>query len=105
MAGRLAKESQVGEYNPYHFTVAQADTLVAADHTHGTFVGSVVVGTLGTTPVIKIGNGDTTTGLISTITPTAPGVFPFECTADKGLHVFLSGTGFDVTIMALPMPI
>jgi hypothetical protein len=105
MAERLVKESQVGEYIPYHFNAAQGDALIAADHTHGTFLGAIIVGTLGTTPTIKLGNGDTTTNLMSLITPTAPGFYPFQCVFDKGMHITLTGTGFDITILALPMAI
>jgi hypothetical protein len=107
MAERLAKESTVGEYIPYHFTAATSDQLIAADHGHGTFLGRVTVGTLGTSPVIKLGNGSTATpaNVIATITPTAPGTYEFGCVCDKGLFIAITGTSPDVTVMALAMAV
>jgi hypothetical protein len=107
MAERLAKLSEIGEYKPYHFIASQADTIIDVAHTHGTFLGYVVVGTVGTTPVIKLGNGTTATAgnIISIITPTVAGTYAFQCTCDTGLYVFISGSGMDVTIMASGMAI
>lgn len=107
MAERLAKLSEFGEYKPYHFTAATSDQLIDATHTHGTFVGYVVVGTLGTTPAITLGNGTTGTAsnVISKITPTVPGTFMFECVCDSGLFIAITGSGFDITVMANAMAV
>lgn len=107
MAERLAKLSEIGEYKPYHFTASQSDTIIDAAHVHGTFLGYVVVGTLGTTPVLTLGNGTTGTAgnVISKITPTGPGVYAFQCICDQGLYVLLTGSGFDITIMVVGMAI
>src|SRR5690242_10695206 len=104
MGSRHAREAEIGEYTAYHFNATTTDQLIATDHQHGSFLGYVVVGTLGTTPVIKLGNGTTGTAgnIISTITPTAPGTFIFQCVCDKGLYISITGTGMDVTVMALP---
>lgn len=107
MAERLAKISEFGEYNAYHFSAARADSLIASDHTHGTFLGHVNVGTLGTTPVITLSNGTsgTPSNVIAVITPTAPGSWRFDCVCDRGLYVTITGSGMDVSITANPMAI
>jgi hypothetical protein len=102
---RLEKGSDVGTYQSYHFTAAQSDTAIDSTGVHGHFVGRVVVGTVGTSTVITIGNGTTTVAanVIGKFTPTQWGYVDIGCTADKGLYVAIAGTGFDVTIMALDM--
>lgn len=107
MAERLAKISTFGEYNPYRINAAQANALVSADHTHGSFLGHVVVGTLGTNLVITLSNGPSSTvsNIFSVLTPTTTGSIDFEGVCDRGLYVTVAGTGIDLTIMANPMAI
>jgi hypothetical protein len=107
MAERLAKISEFGEYKPYRFTAAQSDTIIDVAHTHGTFLGHIVVGTIGTTPVITLGNGTTGTpaNIFTKLTPTVAGSYDFECVCDNGLFVLITGSGFDITIMANGMAI
>lgn len=101
MAERLARDSDVGEYIPYHFNALQAQTPLDSN-SHGHFFGGVLVGTLGTGLVISIYNGST---LLSKITPNAPDFFGAEFVCDAGLQIALAGTGFDITILALDMAV
>jgi hypothetical protein len=107
VAERLAKISEFGEYNPYRFNAAQANTLIDTAHTHGSFLGHVNVGTLGTTPVITLSNGPSSTpaNIFMVITPTAPVSLRFECVCDRGLFVTVAGSGMDVCITANAMAI
>lgn len=103
MAQRYAKFSEMGLYQAYHFTAPQADTPLDAS-THGHFLHAITVNTLGTGLVITVGNGSTATGgnVIAVITPTTPHTFVYRCVCDRGLHLALAGSGFDVTVTALP---
>lgn len=104
MAERLAKISEFGEYTAYHFNAAQPNTLLDTE-VHGGFLGNVIVGTVGTSTVITLSNGPSSTAsnIFAVITPTVAGSFSFGCVCDRGLYVTIAGSGMDVTIMANAM--
>lgn len=104
MAERYAKVSEFDEYAAFHYTAAQADAVIDVN-THGHFLKGVLVGTLGTSLVITVGNGttNTATNVLTKITPTSPGWYPVPCACDRGVFLALTGTGFDVTIFANDM--
>ncbi|SRR6266704_3843111 len=106
MAERLAKVSMFGEYTPYRFFAAQANAAIDAS-THGHFLGHVVINTLGTSPVITLSNGpsSTSTNIFAVITPTVTGSLDYEGVCDKGLYITIAGTGMDITVMANDMAI
>jgi hypothetical protein len=101
---RLEKGSDVGEYQSYHFTAAQAETQIDSN-THGVFMGKFICGTVGTSPVITISNGPsaTSSNIIAVFKPTQWGYVDVGVACDRGLYVTITGSGFDITITALDM--
>jgi hypothetical protein len=106
MAERLAKISTFGEYTPYHFTAAQTNNALDTD-THGHFLGHVCINTVGTSTVITLSNGpsSTSTNIFAVITPTVVGSIDYEGVCDRGLYVTIAGSGMDITIMANDMAV
>jgi hypothetical protein len=100
MAQSFAHHSEVGTYTPYHFNATQSSTLIATDHTHGTFLGTVVINQAGTSDVITLSNGSSNT--IAVIHPVAGATYTYRCKCDQGLFVTIAGTAGDYTINAKP---
>lgn len=103
MAERLSRISEIGEYAAYHFSATQSATLIAPDHTHGSFVGVFIVNKAGTSDVVTLSNGASSP--IAIISPVAGGNYRFECVCDKGLYVTIAGTAGDYTITANAMAV
>jgi hypothetical protein len=106
MAQRHARVSTIGEFQGYHFTATQQDTLIDAKHVHGSFLGSVIINQPGSSDVVvTLGNGTTNTpGNIFAVLK--PGVdssdHTYNMACDRGLYVAITGTTVgDYTITAL----
>ena len=88
-------DASIGQHLYKHYTAAQGVTAVDSS-THGHFLSSVVINTLGTSLVITVQNGS---DVIAVITPTQPEPFPYPVACDQGLKIGISGSGFDVTVI------
>lgn len=107
MASRHLRRAPVYEYQPYRFHTVET-AIPVGNNVHGTFLGSVVIGTPGTGVTITLYNGNPGgSGVaISVITPAAVGSVDFNCTCDAGLYITIAGTTIgDYTVMALDHPI
>jgi hypothetical protein len=103
MAQDFAKISNVGGYTPYRIHAAQAETIIDTGHSHGTFLGTLVVGTQGTTDVITLSNGSGNPFLVLTHPPV--GSYEFNCKLNSALYVTVTGTAGDYCFNAIPMAI
>jgi hypothetical protein len=104
MAQDFVHYSDIGTYIPYHFNAAQASALVSSDHTHGSFLGSVVIGTAGVNDVITLANG--AGNVFAVIKPVAGKTYEFNDKLNFGLYVQIAGdTIGDYCINALPMAV
>ncbi len=101
MAQGFARVSSFGEYIPYHFSATQSAALVAADHNHGSFLGTVVINKPGTGDTITLSNG--ASGTFAIISPVAGASYTYRCKCNSGLFVTIAGTAGDYTISASPM--
>jgi len=102
MAQDFARVSTFGGYLPYGFTATRSNALIAPDHSHGTFLGTVVINKAGTGDSIVLKDGTTT---FATITPVAGVTYTYNCKCNSGLFVTITGTAGDYTINASPMAI
>lgn len=98
---RYQKFAPVGQYQAKHITTALTNQPIGDTQPDGgQSLGAVVVNTLGTSPVITLFNGTVT---IAVITPTAPGVFTYNCECPGGLKITTTGSGFDITVTYLDL--
>lgn len=102
MAQDFTRVSTFGGYTPYGFSATRSSALVATDHTHGTFLGSVVINKAGTGDTIVLANGTT---VFANITPVAGATYIYDNKCNGGLFVTITGTAGDYTINASPMAI
>lgn len=102
MAQDFARVSTFGGYLPYGFSATRSSALVAPDHTHGTFLGTVVINQAGTNDVITLANGTT---VFANIKPVAGATYEFYNKCNSGLFVTITGTAGDYTINASPMAV
>lgn len=103
MAQDFARNSPVGTYTPYHINAAQGATIIDTSHSHGSFLGTLVVGTQGTTDVITISDGATGAKLVLTHPPI--GTYIFYSKFNNGLYITVTGTAGDYCFNAMPMAI
>lgn len=107
MASRHQRLAPVYEYQPYHFNTAVTGVAVG-NNAHGTFLGSVVIGTPGSGVTITLYNGNPTGGgkTLSVIIPASTDSVDFFCTCDQGLYITIAGTTIgSYTVMALDHPV
>lgn len=102
MAQDFVKQSPVGAYIPYHFNATQSSAVISNEHSHGSFLGTVVINQAGTSDVITLSNGTTA---FANIKPVAGATYTFNCKCNSGLFVAITGTAGDYTINAIPMAI